>query len=425
MFRPALCVKGTAMRVTLSNASEALLGIVGHAGCGHAHSNNGFIQDDSGGLATVLALFQEATNLDLTIAAVRATTGLEGRIEVETRSGGVGSCTVRRGLTLQEARLAQHVVGQNAVRTQALALDAFGRIYGQGALEAPVALQTAIANAALDSFARRLPQQFVFGWEDLPGNCGRLAGTMLDIDGVPVATLGVVNATEGGLGPVEELEGNAWLYGKKPVMDALNMRDLPTLVIEGKIFSRPMSDNISEDHFLVRAFADDDNVVVAEAFMQGLDTLKYPALYPREALRRTPGGLERLTREAGATICAFGERLQASRTSAEKVAVLAELIAFASQDAGGISFMSDALHNIVGGPGLMPGTAAVLSLIISADSLKEVVMPWLTENDVARYVAVVKATVPQLAARIDEARARVATRKHIGTMEHFTLEKPA
>ena len=53
----------------------AVIGISGHAGCGHAHSHCGFVQDDSGGLAAVLALLQRTTGLDLTITRVTVHTG--------------------------------------------------------------------------------------------------------------------------------------------------------------------------------------------------------------------------------------------------------------------------------------------------------------------------------------------------------------
>ena len=41
--------------------ATAVVGISGHAGCGHAHSHCGFVQDDSGGLAAVLAILQRMT----------------------------------------------------------------------------------------------------------------------------------------------------------------------------------------------------------------------------------------------------------------------------------------------------------------------------------------------------------------------------
>lgn len=408
------------MRVRLSQAAKGVLGVVGHAGCGHAHSNNGFIQDDSGGLATLLALFQEATGVSLTIESVAVTPGVRGFFEVRTVSGGVGRCSARRGITLQEGRLARAVEGQEAIRTQALALDAFGRIYGQGAHEAPVALQTAIANAAMDSFAKAYPERFHVADEGLAGNCGRILGTVLDMDGVPVSAMALSNASEGGIGPNEDLEGNAFLLGKKTVMEPLDLHRLPTLVVEGKVFSPSLCAELAEPTFLVRASVD-DNPVAAEALMDALSALGYPATYPREALKRMEGALRGVTRSAGDAVVAFGERLREARTSAAKVAVLAELIAYASQDAGGLSFMTDDLHEVVSGPGMMPGTSAVLSLLMPQAYIDQHVMPYLTEYDVTLYVAIIKAAVARLHDRLPEAQACLDQRAHKGDLDVFVL----
>lgn len=51
----------------LDHARNSIVGIVGHAGCGHSNSHCGFIQDDSGGLCATLRILQLATDLDLTI----------------------------------------------------------------------------------------------------------------------------------------------------------------------------------------------------------------------------------------------------------------------------------------------------------------------------------------------------------------------
>ena len=155
--------------------AQAVVGISGHAGCGHAHSHCGFVQDDSGGLAAVLTILQR----DLTITRVNVQIGRKGFFEVETAAGGKGFASARRGITSAEARLAQAVVGRQAVCTQALASTAFGRIYGQGAMEVPVALQTAIALAALDSFEVAFPESVLASDEGVTGNCGRILGTKL------------------------------------------------------------------------------------------------------------------------------------------------------------------------------------------------------------------------------------------------------
>lgn len=86
-------------------------------------------------------------------------------------------------------------------------------------MEVPVALQTAIANAALDSFVKAFSDQFIIKEEDLEGNCGKILGTVLDIHGVPVSVMALSNATVGGIGPNEDIEGNVNLYGKKDLSE--------------------------------------------------------------------------------------------------------------------------------------------------------------------------------------------------------------
>ena len=138
-----------------SKSAFGTCGIVGHAGCGHANSHQGFVQDDSGGLSCVIRLLQKTFDIDLRIDSVSARTGLNGAyFEVTTKSGGIGKAFARRGITPDEARLAQQIIGAEAVNSQTLAVRCFGRILGQGAMEVPVALQTAIANASMDSFAK-------------------------------------------------------------------------------------------------------------------------------------------------------------------------------------------------------------------------------------------------------------------------------
>ena len=90
--------------ISLSDASFGVVGVVGHAGCGHANSHLGFIQDDSGGLSAVLGLLREATGLSLEIAECNVHTGLEDAyFQVKTVSGGEGRATARRpsGISLR------------------------------------------------------------------------------------------------------------------------------------------------------------------------------------------------------------------------------------------------------------------------------------------------------------------------------------
>lgn len=115
----------------LDHARNSIVGIVGHAGCGHSNSHCGFIQDDSGGLCATLRILQLATDLDLTIQKVEVTVGQHGEFRVLTASGGIGTASPRRGITPFEAELSQRCVGEQAVCTQSLAMKCFGRTLGQ------------------------------------------------------------------------------------------------------------------------------------------------------------------------------------------------------------------------------------------------------------------------------------------------------
>ena len=78
-------------------------------------------------------------------------------------------------------------------------LDVFGRFYGQGVSETPVALQTALANAAVNGFVVNFSQNFVHCVEDVGDNIGQIAGTVVNIDGIDVSILATVNASKGDL----------------------------------------------------------------------------------------------------------------------------------------------------------------------------------------------------------------------------------
>ncbi len=392
------------MKVQFSDAARGQLGLVGHVGCGHANSHCGFIQDDSGGFAALMRLFERITDLDLSISEVVPTVGQTGGFEVKLASGGIAYAAARRGVTPFEAELSQKAVGLSAVTTQADAMKVFGRVLGQGAMEVPVALQTAIANAAVDSFIRNYPENFTVGSEDVPGNVGSWISTVINVDdGIDVSVMALINATEGGLGPNEDIEGNVNLAGKKDEMHRLGLDAMPTILLEGKVFSNPISSQITEPTFVTRAYAGDDNVTVSESLLEAAKRLGYPILYPRELLARKKGAMRDLTREMGESVKALGEKLSRATTSAEKVRLASELNRFASEDLGGITFMSDDIHEVMGGVGAIPGTTGCLSLFVSDSEIKKTVYPALTLADVDRYVDVILTAIPILSARQREA----------------------
>lgn len=222
------------MDIRFSSKKTGKVAIAGHVGCGHTHSLNNQTQDDSTGLSVVLSLFQKATGTDLTIKDFR----FEGnKIIALLNNGGEGYGSVKRRFTLQEKKIIRGIIGKKAINTHTLVLDAFGRVYGQGVMETPVAVQAAIANAALNSFTFNYPEKFISTVEDVEGNFGSIVGTVLDINEIPTSVLGTVNATEGGIGPNEDLEGNSPNHSKKEIIEALGMDRLPTLIIEAMIYS--------------------------------------------------------------------------------------------------------------------------------------------------------------------------------------------
>ena len=399
--------------IKLIKEGRPSLGIVGQAGCGHSNSHLGFIQDDSGGLSAVTALLQRATGIDLVIDEIIVKTGRVGAyFEVKTKSGGIGKAYARRGITRFEERLASFALGKQAINSQAIACETFGRILGQGAMEVPVAFQTAIANASIDSFAKQFPDYFLTAEEEVEGNCGKVIGARLDINGIKVSVMGLSNATTGGLGPNEDIEGNVNLFGKTKLMQRLELDSLPSFVIEGKVCAQPVSSEITEPTFLIRGNAEHDNSIVAECLLKAAQNLAYPALYRSELLRRSDTAMQMLTKEQGEYLEDLGRKFSTAESSFVKVHLAAEINRFASEDLGGTTFMSNDIHKVMGGVGCIPGTSCVLSLFIPNSQLEEEVLPTLSLQDVDKYVNILVEGAEILQEKKQEALNRLKQVKH-------------
>ena len=154
--------------IKLSAAKQGVYGISGHVGVGHVHSHCGFVQDDSAGFAVAASLLQRAVPLDTTIAKVEMDLP-SGSITITTAAGGQGTVAARRRFTPAESELAQRALGMDAIYTQNTAVNTFGRIYGQGAMETAVALQGACALAVMDSFARIMGDRLLVSSTKLEG----------------------------------------------------------------------------------------------------------------------------------------------------------------------------------------------------------------------------------------------------------------
>jgi len=365
---------------------KPLFGVSGHVGAGHVHSHKGFIQDDSGGFAVTTALIRTAYPADTSLQRVSCRQNV---VEVETADGGIGRATARRGFTSYEEQLLQRSIGLDGIYSQSLACRCFGRIYGQGVMEAPVAFQTAICLAVIDTFLKKYPDQIKVSEEGLNSNVGRCMGTLIDINGSCVAAFAVINASHGGIGPVEDLEGNICLAEKGSLMEELGLDKIPTIIIEGKAYVPTFSSKLEQNTFWIRFNEEFDNPAVGEALIKAAANCRVASLNSNTAYPRYTGEMKETTIAFGQKIIGIGKKIESSSNSQEKAKLIAELAILVSQDAGGITYMTDSLHEIVAGGGLVPGLAAVLSIAVSQKYIEQNQIPEMTSEDVESYLNII------------------------------------
>lgn len=85
------------MSVAFSKETKGIVAIAGHVGCGHCHSLNNQVQDDSAGLSVVVSLFKEATGLNLKLKDIFV--DYDNTIVAIMENGGVGAARARRAVT--------------------------------------------------------------------------------------------------------------------------------------------------------------------------------------------------------------------------------------------------------------------------------------------------------------------------------------
>ncbi|MDT8378996.1 MAG: hypothetical protein RQ739_08905 [Desulfotignum sp.] len=373
------------MNVTPST-QKPVLGVSGHAGAGHVHSHSGFIQDDSAGFAAVSSLIGMAYPVDTIIQNVSIESDT---VEVHTCGGGTGRATARRGFTPYESELVKRAIGLDGLYSQAAAFRSMGRIYGQGVMEVPVALQTAICLAVINTFSRRYPDDIITSGEGIKGNVGACMGAVIDVDGLCVAAMAVLNATEGGLGPVEDLEGNLNFLQKGQLMKKIGLDVVPTIVLETKAYIPSVSDTLDEDHFWIRYNREFDNPAVGKALITAAQNLGLPLLHSDTAYPRYSGEMLKTTNEFAVRIIEIAEKIKSARTASEKVSLVGELSLLVSQDAGGITYMTDRVHENFAGAGIIPGMTAVLSMTVSKKNIDRYKIPEFTANDNGHYLDII------------------------------------
>jgi len=386
----------------VKSVNNRRIGLVGHAGVGHVHSHMGFVQDDSGGLAIVGSILREILGVDTRVKAVDVDPDTDV-IKVTTMDGGIGESSPRRGITPREAELIKGVIGQDALFCQALAVQTLGRMYGQGVLETPVALEAALANSAVDSFYKKAPDRFNITEESLKGNGGFIGGMSAGIKGITTSILVTVNESSAGLGPAEDLESNIVLGSKGELMRKLGMVKCPTIIAEGKVYLPSASDSLHQNTFLVRAQKDLDNLVVAKALYDSAKELGYPVILLDDFMPRREGAMKQSTVQVAEKIIETAKKLKKAELASEKVLIVAELAILVSQDAGGVTFMSNMLHDVVRGVGMMPGTSAILSILVTKDYYEHWKIPLFDKEDCEMAGNIIELAITKIASHIDEA----------------------
>ena len=374
--------------IKLSTAKQGLYGISGHVGVGHVHSHCGFVQDDSAGFAVAASILQKAVPIDTTIKAVDVDL-LTGYITVTTAAGGQGTVQARRGYTPAEKELAERALGLDAIYTQNTAVNTFGRIYGQGAMETAVALQGACALAVMDSFALSMGEKLLVSQTKMPDKYDKFAGTVIDIDGIPVSLLLVINGTDGGIGPDEDYEGNTNYAEKGAIMAQLGLDKLPTIVVESKAYIPALASSVPENMFMVRAQKDVDCTPLGQAIFAAGKELALPIRFEENMMPLAPGALAASTKAIAEEIIATASQLATVDSAADKVQVVAKLNQLVSQDVGGVTFMSNSVHGAMRGAGTLPGISAVLSMVVTTEYRDFWQIPQVTEADVDNYTKLI------------------------------------
>ena len=89
-------------------------------GCGHCHSLNNQVQDDSAGFSAILAILKKATGLSLVLKEIRVE---QNWVIATMENGGVGKGYARRAITPQEKVIIQRLVGKEIINTHTLVME--------------------------------------------------------------------------------------------------------------------------------------------------------------------------------------------------------------------------------------------------------------------------------------------------------------
>lgn len=377
-------------KITLSDRRKGQYAVFGHVGVGHVYSHSSYVQDDSVGFAVVAMIMREALGVDTRIKQISAEVE-SGKIIVITNGGGIGETYSYRGITPWEKKILENVAGDDGIYTQKIAIKIFGRMYGQGVTTVPVALQGAIALAVLDTFEKS-SDKVVSTTFKYHGLIDKMTAMVVDINGAPVSVMAVINGNEGGIGPNEDNEGNTDSGPKGELIRRFRMNEVPSIIVESKAYIPKLCRNLENTSFLIRAENGVDNTNLAKQLNEAAEELMLPFWFKEDSMPLEENQLMKSTMEFADKIIDLGEILKKSESSEEKVEVLYNLSKLVSEDAGGVTFMSNHIHNKVRSAGIIPGKSAILSMIVPKVYIEYWSIPVLEVDEAENFVNIIGST---------------------------------
>lgn len=337
--------------------------IAGHIGVGHVFSHSGMVQDDSLGFVATSRMLCKRFGVKTVIKEISVESGT---LLVKTEDGGVGRAIPRRGITPFEAEILGKLVGEDAALPHLAALKVFGRMYGHGVTELPVAAEYAMAASVMDTFAKNI-SGFVIATREDEIASDVIGGVQIDAVGVPLSLLITINGSKIGVGPVEDLEGNVPLPPKDEVMQKIGALRAPTIVIESKAYFPSLE--LEEKTFLVRFNDAIDNVTVGKSLEKALREKRLNFIVVKNAFPPKKGEMKNKLAEMSSDIARLAVLMATADDAVSRATTIAEIARLISEDIGGVIFMSNALNDVVRGAGLVPGTGAVLSIAVPKSHL--------------------------------------------------------
>lgn len=371
--------------------------IAGHIGVGHVFSHSGINQDDSQGFAAVSRILCERFGIRTVIKEVFVE---NGALLVRTEDGGIGKAVPRRGITPFEIEILKRLINEDAALPHLTVLKVFGRMYGHGVTDLPVAAEYAVATSVMDTFVRKVPG-FVVATNEGEVASDVIGGVQIDAEGIPLALLLTINGSRIGIGPVEDLEGNVPLSPKREVMRRIGALKAPTIIIESKAHLPHLE--LEKEAFLIRFNKAIDNVVVGESLEEALKEERLNYILVRDAFPEKKGEMKDKLVEISSNIARLAILMAATDNADGRAMAIAELARLISEDVGGVIFMSNALNDVVRSAGLVPGTGAVLSIAVPKSYLDTHVVLFTTKEEAGIISIAVLAAARVLWGRYDEA----------------------